>query len=494
LRALPPAEEEEYVSSTILDSSAIPCLSDAELAALLRRYYRQRAVRERMLEFLGGTHPQNISAAYISGVTGVCEIGQPSVATSLPIYLEAGLEIDRSLWDRDSLIAHIDLEYHNFDNPAAAWLEPDRAFRLQQPVLNSTLRILGESGIAPLTLLSGRGFHLVWGVPRDSRAFRDLAGLGRVPASLEVRYRQPCSPEGWSVEPELGHAFAGLGLVMEFIWHRVLAAGDVSDGVSVQPAAIEVGPGVHGREIIAFDISEYGDPLHTRQMRVPFSAYLKPRQFEWLLGEEGVRSLLPIFEIPLSGMTPARAIAVARDPVAVMSLARRSSVKIPDASLGMENLLSSYRASEIHAFHERFYRALEGLVFPIDDNAPIPGAPSCLEWILDHPNDLLLKPAALQHVVRVLISLGWQPASIAQRVKAAYRKDCGWGDVWTRLDPDNRAFFYTRLFAGMILTGADKLIDFNCVSQREKGYCTISDCRSNLAAYREGLEMRRRGR
>lgn len=483
------------MSPTTFDSSAIPYSGEAlKLAALLRRYYRQRAVRERMLEFLGGTDPQNISAAYISGVTGASELGEASVPASLLGCWEAGLEIDRSLWDRDTLIAHIDLEYHNFDNPAAAWLEPDRAFRLQQPVLKSTFRILAESGIAPLTLLTGRGFHLVWAVRRDSRVFRELVGLGRVPASLQRRYQQPCSPQGWSVDPELGRAFAGLGLLMEFIWHRVLAACDVRDGVSVHPVAIEVGPGARGREIVAFDISEYGDPLHTRQIRVPFSAYLKPRQFEWLLGEEGVRSLMPIFEVPLSGMTPAQAIAVSRDAEAVVALARHSSATIPEACLGMENLLSAYRGSEIHAFHERFYRDLEGLVCPTDDNAPIPGAPSCLEWILDHPNDLLLKPAAMQHVVRLLMSLGWQPASIARRISAAYRKDCDWGDMWRRLDPDNRALFYTRLFAGMIVTGADKLIDFNCVSHREKGYCTISDCGSNLAAYREGLEMLRRGR
>jgi hypothetical protein len=77
--------------------------------------------------------------------------------------------------NQDSLIADIDLEYHNFDNPAAPWLDPQRAFDLQQPVLDATLRILHQSGVAPLTLVSGRGFHLVWAVSRNSTALRRLS-------------------------------------------------------------------------------------------------------------------------------------------------------------------------------------------------------------------------------------------------------------------------------------------------------------------------------
>jgi hypothetical protein len=463
----------------------------ADLAALLSEYYQSPPVRRCMIEFLRGTDLET-TAVYISGHDGCSEFAEIASPLKLPDCLEAGLEIDRSLWDRDSLLAHIDLEAHNFDNPASAWLDPERALRLQQPVLDATLRILGATGISPLILLSGRGFHLVWTVNRGSGAFRRLADLGYVPASLQARYAQPCSPGGSSVDPETGRAFAALGLVMEFLWHRFLAWGEISGGVSLQPVAIEVGPGENGREIISFDLSEYGDPLHTRQIRVPFSAYLKPRQFEWLLGEEGIRRLLPMFEIPLSGMKLPQAIAIARDPEAAVELARHSSVKIPDSSEGMDNLLDAYQNSPLHAVHSRFYGELERLASLPAPSCPIAGTPHCLQTILEHPNDILLKPAALQHVVRVLMSLGWQAASIAQLISAVYSEDYEWGGIWTRLDPSNRAIFYTRLFAGMICTGADKLIDFNCVSHREKGYCTAQECHSNLAVYREKLiEMRR---
>jgi len=453
----------------------------------LQRYYQCQTVRERMLEFLG-------EAVFIAANDGCSEVWESTSPNHLLSYLQSGLEVDRSLWDRNSLIAHLDLEYHNFDNPAAPWLDPERAFQLQQPVLDASRHILGNAGIMPLTLVSGRGFHLVWAVRRDSKAFRRLAGLGYVTLSLQARYAEPCSPDDASVDLDTGRAFAGLGLVLDFVWHRVLKEIAPGATISVQPAAIEVGPEVHGREIVAFDLSEYGDPLHTRRIRLPFSAYLKPKQFEWLLGEDEIRRLLPIFEVPLYGMSSEQAIRVARDPEAVIELSRHGSTAIPNASEPMEALLDHYQACELRAFHDEFYRQLaDQEPFPAGLGAMhVPDAPGCVQWLLEYPNDWLLKPAALQHVVRVLMALGWNPASIAHLIYATYLKDCDWHDTWMRLDPLNRALFYTRLFAGMIVTGSDKLIDFNCVSHQEKGQCPNPDCPSNLITYRDMLLKRRR--
>ena len=469
--------------------AAVPQTSSAELSGLLRRYYQDSGVRKRMCEFLGGTDLKHATALYIAGTDGYSDYQVQSPPTDLIEYLEGALEVDRSLWDTQSLIADIDLEYHNFDYPAAPWRDPARAFQLQQPVLDATLQILGKAGIAPLTLVSGRGFHLVWAVLRKSGAFRHLARLGRVPASLKSRNAQACAPNGASVDPDLACAFSGLGLIMEFVGHLVLEASMERCLLPVQPAAIEVGPGIYGREIISLDLSEYGDSLHTRHVRIPFSAYLKPRQFEWMFGESEVRRLLPIFEIPLSDMAPAQAITAMRDPDAVLEIAQHVSAAIPDQSEAMEELLDNYEHSELAIFHDQFYMQLrEGTSLP---NCSIP-TPPCAQFLLEKPNDWLLKPAALQHIVRVLTAIGWSPSSIAHRICASYSKDCDWGNTWDRLEPCSRAIFYTRLFAGMIATGLDKLIDFNCVSHQEKGYCMIPDCSSNLILYRDMLLGKRK--
>lgn len=464
--------------------------ADPELPELIRNYYRESTVRERMCEFLGKTDIRRASAAYITATDGSFEYSAPASPGRLFDYLKAGLEVDRSLWDRDLLIADIDLEYHNFDQPAAAWLNPARAFALEQPMLDATLRVLGKASVVPLILVSGRGYHLVWGVNRKSRAFSRLARLGRVTPSLQARYARTCSPTGMAVDPELGRAFAGLGCVLEFVGHRVIGEAAGSSALPIQLTAIEVGPGAGGREIASFDLSEYGDPLDGRHIRLPFSTYLKPRQQLWALGAEGVRALLPLYEIPLGEMTAAQAIGVARDTAAVIGLSKHGSVTIPNESEPMDSLIDDYQRSELSAFHEGFYRQLGD---PSSQTGPvrIPGAPPCVEWFLEHPNDWLLRPAILQHVSRVLTALDWSPSAICRLICASYSRDCDWGGTWERLDPANRAIFYTRLFTGMIATGCDQLIDFNCVSQKEKDQCIIPDCASNLITYRDMLLSRR---
>ncbi len=265
--------------------AAVPQASSLELSGSLRRYYDNPAIRQRMYEFLGGGDLQHATAEYIAAADGYSDYHVLSNPCGLLEYLDGAQEVDRSLWDRDALIADIDLEYNNFDFPAAPWLDPGRAFQLQQPVLDATLQTLGKAGIAPLVLVSGRGYHLVWAIRRDSKAFGRLIGLGQVSLSLSARYAQPCAPNSSSVDHGLGRAFAGLGLMMEFVGHDVMAASMPTCALAVQPAAIEVGQGIYGREIISFDLSEYGDPLHTRHLRMPFSAYLKPKQLESELGK-----------------------------------------------------------------------------------------------------------------------------------------------------------------------------------------------------------------
>jgi hypothetical protein len=153
----------------------------------------------------------------------------------------------------------------------------------------------------------------------------------------------------------------------------------------------------------------------------------------------------------------------------------------------MDSLIDEYEALELAAFHKEFYsESWEHDQLHLAWTR-IPDVPHCVAWLFEHANDWLLKPAALQHVARILTALGWRPRAIAKVICGSYEKDCAWGNLWLRLDPFNRALFYTRLFTGMIATGCDKLIDLNCVSHKEKEYCMIPECCSNLVTYREML-------
>ncbi len=65
----------------------------------------------------------------------------------------------------------------------------------------------------------------------------------------------------------------------EFLAHQVLGDPSCRPSISLQLTDVEITRGTRGREVISLDLSEYGDPLHTRIVRLPFSAYHKPLQY-----------------------------------------------------------------------------------------------------------------------------------------------------------------------------------------------------------------------
>jgi hypothetical protein len=332
-------------------------------------------------------------------------------------------------------------------------------------------------------------------MPCDSAAFSQLAAIGRVSASLQEFYARPQTFPDEAVEPALGAAFAGLGMVMEYLSHQVLEAARTRCGVPIELTAVEVGPGIRGREIVSIDISEYGDPLSSRGIRMPFSAYLKPLQQRHLLGEPAVESLPPLFMIPLHEMDERQGLVVMRDPRQAADLARRASVAIPDQSDAMARLILAYDNSRLAQFHRAFSADEHD---PCErwpetyDRTPLDPLPACVRILLQQPNDLLLKPGEVQHLVRTLTAFGWRPRHIAGLIRSKLERDYGWGDAWHRRDPSMRADFYTRMFAGLIATGLDELIDFNCRSTIEKQYCPMAQCGINLlglqAPLRENMQ------
>ena len=453
------------------------------------------AVQARMLEFLGGPSLERSAAVYVAAAderSGPLRY-PPRPPATLWRSVERGCEVYRSLWDRASLIVHLDVEYVNFDFPCEPYLSPERAFAAQRPVVESIRHELSRLGIAALQLVTGRGHHFVWRVRRATKAYHRLVQLGRVPRYLEERYRQVEGPNGENVELELGAAFSGLGLVMEYLAHRVQRAAGPRSPVPVQLTAVAAGPSERGREVVSIDISEYGDPLHTRAIRLPFSPYLKLQQQREVMGELHVEALPPLWVIPAEGLSERDALQTMRDPLAVEALAERCHTRIPDASAGTHRLALEYAGGRLARFHDWFYQQEPDppQAWPETyDLLPADALPPCIRIILEQPNDLLLTPTGMQLVVRTLLGLGWHPRHVAGLLRSKFERDYAWGGMWEHYSPGARADFYTRLFAGLVVAGEDELVDFNCQSSREKGYCLDSSCTANLVPYRESLRAR----
>ncbi len=457
-------------------------------------YYRNRDVRARIVDFLGGDVFATPTCRYL--VAG--DINQPQLhhhygVRALDSLFDGGLEICRSLWDENSLLADFDVEYVNFDHAAEVFLEPERVFEIQQPVADTIERTLQEYGISALHFLSGRGHHFVWRIQRGSEAFKRLVKLGRGPESLWKAGRELQLPEEKDVPVELARAFAGLGLVMEFLAHRIKEIAAPITQIPVELTAVEVGPSAHGREMVSIDISEYGDPLYSRMLRAPFSIYLKPWQQRWAFGAHVLENVPPLVVVPLEKIAWREGIVRMRDFIAAQELAQHSTTKIPDAGENVQKLIGDYERSNVAKFHGWFYSQEPHAPdrWPDTyDKLPLEILPVCARAFLERPNDLLLRPASIRRLVRVMLALGWHPRHIAGLITSKYARPFGWTQ-FEGCDPATRAEFYARVFAGLFTTGRDDLVDFNCVSAQEQKTCPLSNCGFNLLQFQRSALDRR---
>lgn len=418
-----------------------------DILQTFRDYYRTPAVRSRILEFLGGKIPGDATCEFITADG----IGHPARTPRHPgelfDRLEEGLDICRSLWDRESLIAHLDVEYVNFDFAAEPYLDPARTFLMQEPTARAIRRVLDFHGIEPLHVLTGRGHHFAWRIARDSTVFQALAGMGK---QAFIGDPHPPSPRNGRGYPELAHAFAGLGLVMEFLGRLAIEIARPASEIPVELTAVEVGPSGRGREMVSIDLSEYGDPLHTRTVRVPFSAYLKPWQQLYAVGSNNISKIGPIIFVPIDGLDIRNGMVVMRDPDLAARVAEKASARIPDQTFGTASLIRHYRGSALSRFHEYFYSSMHD---PPEswhwtyDRTPLDDLPAEARNALMFPNDLLLKPSGIRSVTESLLARGWHPRHIAGLIRSKFERDYGWGRQWIDYSPAMRADFYVRIFS-----------------------------------------------
>jgi hypothetical protein len=420
----------------------------ADITDTLRNYYRQPAVRARMLEFLGADEAGDFTAEYITADTPEAARRDPLLPWELAVQLEAGRDICRSLADRDSLLAHIDIEYVNFDFPADAYLDPARAFALQEPVELAVHRVLAHYGIEPLHILSARGHHFVWRISRASKVFSRLVDAGRTAQlhdSLLLRRRDGLDA------PSITSAFSGLGLLMEFVARLVMRISAPETVIPVDMTAVEPPASVRGREMISIDLSEYADPLPMRTIRVPYSGYLKPWQQHHAVGPANLPRIGPIIFVTLDGAELRHGLAAMRDPRLAAELARDTSAVIPDHTTGTEHLLHHYLGSDLRCFHDFFHAAHhdDPQRWPETyDHTPLDHLPAGAREALRQPNDLLLRPVGMKRVTEALLDQGWHPRHIAGLIRSKFERNHGWGEEWKDYSPALRADYYTRIFAG----------------------------------------------
>jgi hypothetical protein len=446
--------------------------------ATARDYYRRPAVRARIREYCGVSAESATCVSLAAMAPGeprpMWETAAHHPAAALDALLDAGSDVARSLLDRESLLVHLDLDHQNIDRPEEPFLHPADVFFKLEPVYRATRTVLRRFGITPLVLMTGRGYHFTGRLPLTHPLVDRLAAL--IPerptwlATLDGRHPEGAPP----LDARHARAFGGLGLLIEYLAHLIIARATPRTAIPVMVNGTPVGRGLAGRECISIDLSYVGDPLDARYLRVAFGTYQLHHLRSDIFGAVVADETPVMAAIPRTAVSLFRLLMTTRLLDGAARLADHADAAIPDVASGVGALLVDYLASPLAAFHRAFYaeRPHGAGAWPETyDRLDLAALPPCVAWPLRHPNDLLLQPARIQHVVRALLADGWHPRHIAGLVHSRYARDFGWGSRWTRMDAASRADFDVRVFAGLIATGVDGSVDFNCVSAQEKGLC-----------------------
>jgi len=456
-------------------------------------YYRDEMVRARVLEHCGARPTRPPTAAYVATVD--TDVVGPSTwdrpiqvpVSDLGLLLEQGRDVSRSLWDTEHLLFFFEIDYLNSDRPAEPFIHPADVFLKLEPTYHAVASTFGALHLRARPFISGRGYHFLGKIPLADPVVDALAGLAPgVPTWFDGYVgRRPAGVTA-TLSARQARAAEGLGLLLEYAAHLVLAESGGSP-IPVVFNGTTVGPGPNGRECVSIDFSHVGDPLDIRHVRTAFSAYQWHRHRPDIFGADVALGVPPLAIIPRQRHSLMTLLLSGRDLHAGISAARGHTAVMPNVATGVRTLLARYQASALATFHREFYadrRSAAGQPPTLN----VTGVPPCVAAPLVRPNDLLLKPEHIQHLVRDLLSRGWRAAQIAALVESVYVADHDWGDRWQRMDPETRANFDVRVFAGLVATGADALVDFNCVSAQEKGLCPRTGCQYDLRRDRDRLE------
>ncbi len=451
-------------------------------------YYRQPAVLARMREYCGESTAHPITCVYLAAMGSPAdawrdwEHAAPHKPAEFDALVANGADLARSLWDTESLIVHIDLDYQNLDDPGEPFHHPVESFFKLEAALRATRDVLTELGLPLLTLMTGRGYHFSGRVPIGDPAVSALAELApETPGWLATAATRLPPWMAGRMDERTARAYTGHGLVTEWIGHLVMRRAARLSPIPLVFNGTVVGGG-DGRECVSIDLSAAGDPLDVRHIRVAFSTYQRHRFRPDIFGTRAA-ARAPLASLPCGTESTWQRLTDGRDLRAAAALAPSTRARLPEVAGGAGRAVAGYRSSALAAFHRRFFAE------PADSAAAaaarfgpalVAALPPCVAASLAAPNDLLLQPAHIQHVTRYLMAGGWHPRHVAGLVFGRYAAPFGWGDRWTRLDARTRAEFDVRVFAGMLETGLDRGVDFNCRSAQEKGLCPAGGCSRDL--------------
>ncbi|MCX6338748.1 MAG: hypothetical protein NTX71_02370 [Candidatus Aureabacteria bacterium] len=470
-------------------------MSEKDFEAV-QKYYRNEAVRARIAEFCGG---EEFSCEYLVGFgeslarQGYRRPLKLADRAGLPGLMDEALDLFRSVWDTSATLAIWDVEYFNLDSWTGLYRNQLAHFELMEPTYRVIEGLHRRYDVRHLTDTTSSGYHFVSQIPFSSRVHAKLEAIGHPEKSLLQKYATVPGGDNKRRRPlpeRDAKGYSGIGRLMEFLCHRVIRETRKKSPIPVSISDASAGHSERGREGMNLDITQYADPLYMRDIRTSFSTHQKHKVYVGLVGQETARKLPVYATVPRDRLSPGALFEIRSDLGRAAEYAAHTSSVIPDAAQGWERVIDDYRASPLYAFHQDFdsvehdppwkwpqtYRKLD-----------LKSIPPCAANPIRNANPGLLVPTSIQTVCRVLFSYGWHPKHIGGLIRSHYEQPQDWGVNWWKYHAETRANFWARVYCGMLATGDDPMVDFNCVSHAGKGFCPSSWCGFNLEGRREAI-------
>ena len=464
-------------------------------------YYRSPQIRHVMCSFLEGCE-------YLVGF-GEAEVWKgamqpfysaPSGWPHLEVMLEAGLDIFASLWRTDSTVGVIDIEYFNHRNKGRAITDPGYALWELRPIIEQFLFQFAQYEMPYLALVTGQGVQLLFKVPFTDPVHERLVWLGgHDEQSLLERYEMPYDgkrqrPVPWYASLGSKGMFRVILKMSNDVMKQLQARREM--GEMILPTVysdIHMGDPTHGLfgegpEGISIDLTCYGDPLHMRDHRAPFSTHQKQRADNrytevywaplkltlpfWSLDEYDAIALKRIEEVEMC----------ATDFEYAAALAERVDCQIPTAAWAVDRVIDNIVDSPLGSFFEYFDCEHHNHHWDWDSTyfnpTVLDDLPPCVCHSLAYPEPHLLKPTNLQRLVRVLDSMGWHPKHIGGLIFSRYTSMS-----WGYYNAEKRANYWAEQYAAPIFDGTDDKRYMSCIEEQQRNFCIQPFCGYALDAY-----------
>ena len=462
----------------------------------IQGYYLHDAVRARVREFCGG---KKFTCEYLVGFgeflvrQGYRRPLRLTGEDGLPGLMDEGLDLFRSVWDRESTLAVWDVEYFNLDTWAGLYGDQLPYFELMEPTYRAIEGLLKGYGIPHLNDTTASGYHFISRIPFDSPVHARLEAIGAPEKSLMEKYARVPGGDNKRMRPlpeRDAKGYSGIGRLMEFLCHRVIEKSHGRGPLPVMISDVATVRTPRGREGMNLDITQYADPLFMRDIRTSFSTHQKHKVYVGRVGEELARELPVYATVPRGTLSCTELLEIRRNLNRAAEYAEKVSSVIPDAARGWGKVIDDYLDSSLYAFHKEFDSVEHEPSWKWPETywkLDLGSIPPCAAQAIRNSSWGLVTPTSIQTVCRTLMSCGWHPKHIGGLIRSHYEQPLDWGNDWSKYHAETRANFWARVYCGLIATGLDPLDDFNCVSQQEKGFCPSPWCGFNLEDRREAL-------